>query len=75
MGREAEGKIVLVNEETWNVIVKQLGYEPENLKISKYVPENKAYVFDEEKMRVPFFEKPKPPFFEGYNPTTKYFNT
>lgn len=59
-------KTVIVDEETWNKIVEELGYEPENLKMTNYMPKNQAVIIDNEKELTPFFKGYKPKF---------YFNT
>ena len=61
----SEEKTVLVDEETWKKIVEELGYEPSNLKVTKFIPKGQAILIDT--------EKPKQPFFKGYKPTN-YFN-
>jgi hypothetical protein len=65
-GKVGEEKTVFVDEETWRRVVQELGYEPENLKMSRFIPKNQAILVDEESL--------KQPFFKGYK-TTNFFNT
>jgi hypothetical protein len=40
-------KTVYVNENTFEKIVKQLGYKPDNLIVNKFLPEDKAIISDD----------------------------
>jgi hypothetical protein len=59
----SEGKTIFVDEETWKKIVEELGYEPRNLVMHRYIPKNQAIVVDDEKLNTPLFKGYKPNFY------------
>lgn len=63
MEKSGEGITVLVDEETWKKVVEELGYEPPNVAVNRYIPKNQYLVLDNEKLNTPFFKGYKPKFY------------
>lgn len=47
---QKEDKVIFVNRATYEQISEILGYEPENLKTSNVIEDNKAIVMDKDKL-------------------------